>query len=207
MAKGRKSRRSRRQTYTYVGKRTKAEIREYSKFIPSLDKLKGKSRLTAAEKSQLTRAKKALQHTENLHAVTPRQAKQLRKQGLLDPIKSKSGKVIGYKRAVRLRNTSPDAKVRVLKSGIIVTSNGRKWEYHPVVAEPDSLISAGEELLDTPRVAQINLWTNRGRVNEGFRSKAAWAEYIRTRFTQYVQATEFTEGIAALIKEPQKGGT
>ena len=196
--KGAKKKRPQRRIYIPVGKKRRAEIKAYSKFIPSLNKLKGKSKITPAEQAQLTRAKKLLRYTENLKPVTEKQAKQLRKQGLLE------GKGI---RAIRLRNTAPDAKIRVLKSGIIVTSNGRKWEYHPFAPEPDVLADEGERLLAREDVAQINLWTNRGRANEGFTYAKAWQDYIFNRFQNYTALKEFTEGIAVLIKEKPKKGT
>lgn len=182
-----------------VGKQRRAEIREYSKFVPSLSKLKGKKGLTASELGQLTRAKKALRHTDNLHPVTEKQFAQLKKQGLIDPTLSKKGV-----HAVRLRNTSPDAKIKVLKSGIMVSSNGRTWEYHPVSADVDTLAEYGIELLQRKDVQQINLWLAKGRANEGFRTEESWTAYLYNRFQQYVNQQDYTNGIAALIKEQRK---
>lgn len=192
--------RKRRQTYVFVSKKTRSEIREYSKFAPGLSKLKGKLRITSEQRAQLTRTKKVLRHTENLKPLTEKQAKALAKAGHKDLLVGKGV------RAIRLRNTSPEAKVRVRKDGLIVTSNGRTWEYHPVAAEIDALADYGIMLLDRGDVAQINLWINRGRANEGFSRKSAWIEYLRDRFAQYVSQTEFTEGIAARLKDKKKGG-
>lgn len=196
--------RKRRNTQVFVGKKTRAELREYSKFVPGLRKLQDKARktgkLSSHEVAQLTRAKKALRHTEALKPLTEKQAKALAKAGHKDLLVGKGV------RAIRLRNTSPEAKVRIRKDGLIVTSNGRTWEYHPVAPTVDALADYGVMLLERGDVAQINLWTNRGRVNEGFSRKSAWIEYLRDRFAQYVQTSEFTEGIAARIKNKQKGG-
>lgn len=197
MAKRKSATRKRhqRRIFINVGKTKRAEIREYSKFIPSLEKLKGKTKITPAEQAQLSRAKRLLRHTDNLKPVTEKQAKQLKKMGLLE------GKGV---RAIRLRNTEPHAKISVLKSGIIVTSNGRKWEYHPVAPDIEALATHGETLLNRDDVAQINLWTNRGRASEGFTYIKAWIDYLRDRFSQYVQMQEFTNGIAALIKDKKE---
>lgn len=198
--KGRTGARKRRQTYVFVSKKTRGEIREYSKFAPGLSKLKGKSRITSAERAQLTRLKKALRHTENLKPLTEKQAKALAKAGHKDLL------VGNGVRAIRLRNTSPEAKIRIKKDGLIITSNGRTWEYHPVAAEIGALADYGIALLERGDVAQINLWTNRGRANEGFSRKQAWLDYLHDRFAQYVSQTEFTEGIAARIKDKKNGG-
>jgi hypothetical protein len=206
MAKRKRSQ-SRRQTYVAVSKETRKQLKEYAKFVPSLEKIKPKRNklgtyvVTPAQQAQITRARKQLRHTENLKRLTKKQAAQLKKAGKADLLVGKGV------RAIRLRNTSPDAKVRVTKSGVIVTSNGREWEYHRVPAEPDELIERGIEFLNNPRYYQINLWITRGRANEGFRSKSAWVEYIRNRFTQYVSQTDFVEGIAVLVKPKElKGG-
>lgn len=153
--------------------------------------------ITPAQKAELTRAKKKLRHTQNLIPVTEKQAKALKKKGLL------VGKGV---RAIRLRNTSPGAKLKVLKSGVVVTSNGRRWEYHPYPADIDTLSSAGHALIARDDVARIHLWLSKGRANEGFGSAKAWDEYLYQRFAQYVQQQDFVEGIAALIKDKKGSG-
>jgi hypothetical protein len=175
-----------------AGARTRAQLREYAKYKPALKKLVGKQRLTPAEYGQFTRAKRQLRHTENLHPVTEKQAKKLRKEGLL------VGKGV---RAIRMRNTAADAKVRVLKSGIVVVSNGRHWEYHPVEADVQVLIDYGLSLLDNPETQRIALWTTKGRSDESFASRGAWVAYLRERFSKYVQVMDFTIGIAREIKQ------
>lgn len=191
--------RSRRTTYIPLagkaGAKTRAQLREYAKFKPSLRKLATKAqktgRLTSVEYGQFTRAKRQLRHTENLRPVTEKQAKKLRKKGLL----------VGHGiQAVRLRNTAPNAKIKVLKSGLIVTSNGRTWEYHPVAPEIDILVGYGLSLLDQPTTQAIALWTTRGRSDETFSRKNAWIAYLQSRFSQYVQAMDFTLGIAREVK-------
>lgn len=195
--KASKTKRTRRVTYKHIGKGTRKQIRDMSRFIPSLSKLKGKTRITSAEYAAVTRAKKKLRHTENLRPVTAKQAKELRKRGLL------AGNGI---QAIRLRSTAENAKVRVRKNGVVVTSNGRTFEYHPVKADIDALAEAGEALLDRRDVKQIFLWTSRGRTDEGFTyfgegdDDGGWLAYLQARFSQYHQIADFTEGIAAEIK-------
>ncbi len=185
-------RQKRRQTYTYVGRKTKSDIARLAKLKPSLAKLRGKSRITSAEKAELTRAKKQLRDQHNLKPVTEKQAKLLKKKGLLANIRGV--------RAIKLRETSPDAKIRVHNDGVVVVSNGRTWEYHPNDADAASLITEGEALLQRKDVAQINLWTAAGRANKGFSDPEQWAAYIQNKFTQYANADDYISGIAARIK-------
>lgn len=201
--KASKVKRTHRVTYKHIGKATRKQISEMSRFIPSLAKLKGKQRITSAEYSAVTRAKKKLRHTENLRPVTAKQAKELRKRGLL------AGNGI---QAIRLRSTAENAKVRVHKDGVVVTSNGRTFEYHPVKPDIDALADVGERLLDRRDVKQIFLWTSRGRTDEGFtyfgegEDDGGWLAYLQSRFSQYHQISDFTEGVAAEIKST-KGKT
>lgn len=193
MAKGR-GRRRRPPTLVSLTKKEQAQIREYSAFMPSLQKLRGKSRVTASQRGLISRAAKKLRYTENLRPLTEKQAKQLQKRGESDLI---VGKGI---RAVRLRNTAPNAKIRVRKSGIIVASNGSTWEYHPVSSDIDALAEYGLEQLERADVRAIALWTSRGRVNETFSRPEAWVDYLQRRYAQYVQQSEFTKGIAVEMK-------
>lgn len=178
-----------------VGKQRRAEIRELSKFVPSLEKLKGKKGLTSSELGQLNKAKKSVSRLSNLHPITERQAKQLKKQGLLEKSLTKKGI-----RAIHLRNTSADAKVKVLKSGIIVTSNGRDWEYHPVGSDPNELYEYGSSLLkrkEKPRIRAITIWLVRGRMDEAFTSPESWLYFLENRFIGYAGTEDFVLGIAA----------
>lgn len=193
-AKGRASR-GKQRIVAPVGKQRRKEIRELSKFVPSLEKLKGKKGLTASELGQLSKAKKAVRGLHNLHPITERQAKQLQKQGLLEKDLTKKGI-----RAIHLRNTSPDAKVKVLKSGIIVTSNGRDWEYHPVDPDPEVLAEYGEQLLkrkETPHIKTITIWLVRGRMDETFSTVNSWIDFLENRYIGYGKTQDFVLGIAA----------
>lgn len=207
----RKSKRTqRRQTYVYVGKKTRAQIRDFSRFIPSLEKLKGKTRITSEEKAQLTKAKKALRYSTGMRPITEAQAKRLRKRG--------EGNIIVGKgiRAVRLGNAGTNAKITVKPNGMIVSTNGETYEYHKLTnPTPDRMVDFGREILKRKDVASIYLWTTRGRGAEGFNYigdeddeeaeetglEGSWIGFIRTRFEQYQALQEFTEGIVARIKK------
>lgn len=182
MAMARK--RARRTTYIPLagksGAKTRAQLREYAKLKPSLQKLSKKAartgKLTSAEYGQFTRARHQLKHTQNLRPITAKQAKLLRKQGPAEMI-------VGHGiRAIRLRNTAPNAKIKILKSGLIVTSNGRTWEYHPVSANIDKLADYGLALLERKDTDFISLWTSRGRTNKTFSRPEAWVAYIHGKF-------------------------
>lgn len=195
MAKAKK--RSKR--YIPIGKATRKQISEFSKFVPSLAKHKGKSRLTPAEYSAFTRAKKRLRHTDNLKPLTELQAKRLK------------GKLVGGGvRAIRLRNTASDKNVKiksVLSSGVVITTNGRDWEYHPIHADgmdlPEALIEKGRELFNRKVHPpwQMHLWTSKGRANRGQSSFRLWVEYVMKEFGKYQDATDFIQGIAILTRE------
>jgi hypothetical protein len=179
-----------------VGKQRRADIKALSEYFPSVAKLKGKRGLTAGELGQLTRAKNAIRGQHTLVAVTDKQYKELKKKGLVDADLSKKGI-----RAVRLRNVQPGSKVKVLKDGTIkTTSGGRKWEYHASQADIDSVGYLGLELLDRADVWAVYLWTNKGRVGEGFADPNAWTEWLYDRYQRYQDADEFVKGVACVLK-------
>lgn len=187
--------RKRRQTYVYINRKTKKEISELSKFVPALNDLKGKSRITTQQKALLTKAKKRTQHTESYRPITAHQEKLLRAHGDADIIVGKGV------RAVRLRNTSENAKLTVRKNGMLVTSNGRTWEYHPVSSDPDDLSEYGAKQLERGDVEAIGLWTNRGRVDATTDDADDWNDFLYNTFSKYEKAKEFTKGIVVLIKK------
>lgn len=191
----------RRKIYVNLKKTEKKQIREFAKFIPALDKLRGKTKITPAEYGQFTKAKKKLRHTENLKPLTAKQAKQLK------------GVVVGGGvRAIRLRNTAEHAKVRVRKGGVVVTSNGRTWEYHPTTNIKDhtemvkALIEKARELFNRDKAPpySLHLWTSKGRAAEGFSNFEMWANYIFASFNKYQNADEFVWGVAAMVTDHGK---
>jgi hypothetical protein len=203
--KKRKSRRVKRQTYVLLKKSEKAQIREFSKFAPALNAYRGVDRITSAQYGAFKKIKTKLRHTENLRPITELQAKHAPK-----------GTVVGGGiRAIRLRNTSPkDAGTRVktvTKEGVVITTNGRDWEYHPVAATPQEiqevLIETGRELFNRSKNPpwQLHLWTAKGRANFGVTSFEKWAQYIMGAFNKYAETQDFVKGVAALVRDGKNG--
>lgn len=168
--------------------------------MPSLEKLKNKKGLTASELGQLTRAKKKLRYTENLKPLTARQAKQLQKSGMGNAI------VGNGVRAIRLNNTSPHAKIKVNKKGVIVVSNGRNWGYFPAKdTDADTIASLGVELLERLDVRSISLWTVKGRANETFPYPDLWVEWVGGYYQRYDETDDWVLGVAfEILDEPVK---
>jgi hypothetical protein len=179
-------------------KSEKKQIREFSEYIPSLSQYKGKEKITSQQYAAFKRAKKHLRHTENLKPLTEAQAKKLGKR-----------KLAGHgMRAIRLRNTSPHAKVRVTNKGVLVTSNGREWEYHSVPKNPASdmaerMIEKGRDLFSRTKKPpfQLHIWTSKGRSNEGAASLQKWAGLIMAFFQAYQASQDFIEGVAAMVTD------
>jgi len=201
-SKRRMKRPSRRKTFVLLRKSEKQQIREFSKFIPSLDEYRGKDKITSAQYSAFKRAKNHLRHTDNLRPVTEAQAKKLK------------GKLAGHGiRAIRLRNVVKGDEhsrvVSVTTKGTVITSNGRRWEYHQVsgvnsgssdeVAE--DLIEAGIALFHRTKNPpfQLHLWTSKGRSNEGASSPEKWVALVASFVLKYQNANAFLFGIAAMI--------
>ena len=187
----------RRATKVLLKRSERKQITEFSKYIPSLESLKGREKISSAEYGAFKRAKGKLRHTDNLKPVTAAQAKRLK------------GKLVGGGvRAVRLRNTSPDATVRVRKGGIIVTSNGREWEYHPVSVRnagelAEALIKKGYSLFARKNKPawQLHMWTSKGRSNEGAASYEKWVQLVVAFFNAYQNSTDFINGVAAMVTD------
>jgi len=197
----RKRKPKRRATYVLLKKSEKKQIREFSKFIPSLDQYRGLDRLSSAQYSALQRAKKKLRHTENLKPLTEKQAKKLK------------GKTVGGGiRALRLRNVvegdSHSKVVKVTNAGVVVTSNARIWEYHPVKSRSadglaDALISEGLRLFHSKDKTPfaLHIWTGAGRSNEGSTAPEKWVQQVLKFFGAYQNSTEFILGVAALVRD------
>ena len=177
------------------------QMRAYARFVPAIGKFKEHKRITKAQLGLITKAKRQLRHTENLRPLTEKQTKKLKDKSLL----------VGHGvRAIRLRNTANNAKVRVKKGDIIVTSNGRSWEYHPVKADIDTLADYGIKQLQRKDVQAVALWTNKGRADETFDYAAPWIAYLHpktgVKSTALLSAApdeldKFINGIAVLLKE------
>lgn len=197
----RKRKPRKRTTYVLLKKSEKKQLRDFAKFIPSLDKYKGQDKITSAGYGAFQKAKKKLRHTENLRPVTAKQAKHLQKR-----------LVGGGIRALRLRNVaegdSHSKVVSVSNKGVVLTSNGRKWEYHPVNAStPDALASklihTGLTLFKRKKKVpiQLHIWTSKGRNGEGASSPEKWIQIVVRYVETYENADEFVYGLAALVSD------
>lgn len=201
-----KKRLHRRSTNVLLKKSEKKKIREFSKFVPALEKYKGKEKISSSAYGLFKKAEKKLRHTENLKPVTEKQAKKLGKKYLVG----------GGIRAIRLRNTSDkDAHTRVKTvrdDGVIITTNGRDWEYHPISVSnpgevPEALIEKGRELFNRKKNPpwQIHLWTAKGRAGQGFTSFPAWARFVLKEYNSYTDPTEWMKGVAILTRDGKNG--
>lgn len=154
--------------------------RKLSKFSPSLEKYKGAKELTPAQKAAIRKKMDVLRHTENVFALSPAQAKKLKKDALL-------GSGVN---AIRLRNTGPNTKIRVRADGSLqVTSSGRKWFYMPVGSDEIDLLQAAEKAF-SQGAKQVHFWTVAGRVGTGSLDIEDFNFQLRSRYMQYLTATE-----------------
>lgn len=191
----------RRKTYVLLKKSEKKQLRDFSKFIPSLDQYRGVDRLTSAQYGVFQKAKKKLRHTENLKPLTEKQAKKLK------------GKMVGGGiRALRLRNVvegdSHSKVISVTNKGVVITSNGRIWEYHPVTPGKhddlaDALIQRGISLFHRKKKVPfaLHIWAGNGRSNEGSPSPEKWISQVTKLFSAYQNSSEFILGIAVLVRD------
>lgn len=190
-----------RAVYVVLKRSEKKQIREFSKFVPSLDKYRSQARLTPAQYGAFQKAKKRLRHTENLKPVTEKQAKRLK------------GKLVGHGvRALRLRNVVKGDEhskvVSVTNQGVVITSNGRLWEYHPVKPHnhddlADAMIQRGIALFQRKKKVPyaLHIWTGAGRSNEGATAPEKWVQLVLKFFGAYQNSTEFILGIASLVRD------
>lgn len=107
------SSRKKRPTAEYL-----AAAKRLAKLIPSLKKYRRAKDLTPQQKSAIARREKQMRYADHLIPLTPKQAKKFAKQLFAPGI-----------HAIQLRNTAPDAKIRLFGRDFIVTSNGRDFLY------------------------------------------------------------------------------
>jgi hypothetical protein len=88
-------------------------------FAPALKKYRRRKTLSPQEKGAISRKEKLLQfHTQHLIPVSKKLARELKNQLFAPGV-----------RAVELRGTSANAKMRRVGKDMLVTSNGRTWLY------------------------------------------------------------------------------
>lgn len=183
MAKSKK-----RPANSYIAAAKKLKI-----YAPGLAKYAKRKTLKPHEKSAIARKEKLLRHTENLIPVTAQQAKTLKRKNAL---------VGNGIRAVRMRNTAPDAKVKIRNGQLFVESNGRTFEYVSVEAEPRSLLAVAEDIFNNSKNVTVWLWLNAGRAAAGYRTIELFAQNVIANFNQYQDAAEFILGLAYLDETP-----
>lgn len=149
-------------------------------FAPSLRRYKNRKKLKPAEKSAIARKEKILRFTDHLKPLTKKQARALKGKTFAPGVQ-----------AIQLRNTAPDAKVKVIDNDMFVTSNGRLWLYWKLTRQDvkskrlmnKAARVAFEMQFPVERVAElariafkklkpiaVHAWTPAGRANNGFES-------------------------------------
>lgn len=198
-----------------------AAAKKLAKFVPSLAKYKRRKTLTRYEKSAITRREKQLRFvTDKLFPISKKQAKNLK------------GKTFAHGvRAVELRGTSANAKIRSAGKDIMVVSNGRTWVYwglnKDTVRQKRGMKKTAkdafamqfpiEKVSELARAAfkklkpiQIHLWAHSGVVGEPFETLGAFIDWIDEKWNagRYVNEKGYSSdpgawinGIAILVKE------
>lgn len=142
-----------------------------AQIIPSLKKYKKRKTLKPAEKSAIARREKQLRYADHLIPLSPKQYESLKHQAIAPGI-----------HALQLRNTSPDAKFRMVGRDFIVTSNGREFLYWR---------------LDIRRKREKRTSTEQSRINK--RSAKLLKTAAETAFTNLVGAFQI-EHVVELAK-------
>ena len=176
--------------------------REARRLAPLLDKpekfreYSSASKLTPAQKAAITKKANLVRGESGIFKLTKTQAAKLPKDALLGP---------GIK-AIRLRNTGPDARLRILKGGkMSVTSGGRKWVYDPIGSDETALEEAAAEYFEQG-ATQIHFWTFYGRAGTAALDIEDFVFQLRSKYMQYLDASrekydaEWLLGLAVLFE-------
>lgn len=217
-----------RQTADYL-----LSVRRLSKYVPSIAKLKNRTRLTENEKRRIRYREKQLNvlgvNLNQLKPVTPRQAKALGRKKLFKP---------GIN-AIQLRNVKPGDKIKIKKNGDIVVESGEgKWIYWPLdrdtVRSKAKMKLAGydafkkefpiETVADLTakafkeyNVQEVHLWAHAGRVGQGFQKVEQFIMWVQEKWQagRYMGTVTqaggdessdpgaWINGIAILIEKPE----
>ena len=176
-------------------------------FAPSLRKYKRRKKLNRWEKAAITRKEKIIGSTENLFAVSARQRKAMSKE-------TRSAIIGKGVRAVRLRNTSSKATLRITR-GEITTEERiktkkkgkrrvRKIRYISVRPDLDVLIEKAIELFDRAerrsQIMTVWFWLDTGRAAGGFRSLRLLLEKLNDSWIPYALTQERFRGYAVLTE-------
>lgn len=216
-----------------MSRRTKRPTKEYldaakrlSKFVPSLKKYRKVKELTRWEKAAIRRREKQLRYADHLIPLTAKQAKTFKRQLFAAGV-----------HAIQLRNTAPDAKIKIFGRDMIVSSNGRQFLYwklpirskrildktpaqnaainkrsQRVLKEAANIaLNKGigsfpiEQIADLAskafkkmkgKIKQIYLWSEIGRVGEGFRTFDEFVGWLYESYSSYQNVERWVNGIS-----------
>ncbi len=165
-----------------------ASAKALSLLVPRLKKYNRRKTLKPSEKSAITRREKQLKGVTHLFPITKKQARKLKGKTFLPGIQ-----------AIRLRGVSPNAKIKVNKTGdITIIDNGNEWIYWSLDREqvrskrdmkkagrdafrkqfPIEIVSEmARKAFNKINVQGVSLWTHGGRsdaVFDDFRAFELW---------------------------------
>lgn len=187
------------------------------KFAPGLAKYKRRKTLTKYEKAAINRKEKVLRYVDHLIPLSKSQARKMKDQLFAPGV-----------RAIKLKDTSPDAKIEKINKDMIVTSNGRTWLYwklekldttqwkrrrvkvfgqaaEQAFTNPDAfpiekIGLLAERAFKKVTTKQVHLWGKAGRVGAGFRDLKAFMHWLLEEHVRaYRNTDEWINGIAILI--------
>jgi hypothetical protein len=177
-----------------------------------LKRFKGRSttkpkKLTPGEKGIIARKENLLKY--HVHQLRPLNKAQIKE--------FKGHKFGPGVNAIEFRNTSPDAKVRVARKDLVVTSNGRDWLYWKLDRfDTETMANAAQTAFDNLREAfpierlaalvgkafesadtiGVSLWAKSGRVGEVFDDLEAFMEWLQESYGGYNEPDKWVRGIA-----------
>jgi hypothetical protein len=192
--------------YVYPGDRVKSDER-YKKEatqLASLDKTgefkrlsKRRRKLTAAEKTKITKARKATPGFEQTFPLTKEQAKRLPK----DVVRGR-----GNVRGIKLSKMSPEARItRVTKDALYVDNLGKRFKYIPL-GDPENAEKYAEraEREFAKGAKSVYFFTTHGIAGTGAGDLSSFLYLLNNRFAEYLQQTlssgfdtDWLQGIAA----------
>jgi len=164
--------------------------------VPSLRKYARRKRLSRWEKAAITRAQNKISHAggrSQLFSLSKRQRRAIKDKDII---------VGGGIRALRFRETGADAKLRIIKGKVQVTSHGRKWEYIPTVPNAQEISGVAEaiERANPDKIIRFAIWTSIGRIKESVTSADLLTEMFLNFDLQYASTLEFWfQGLAFTI--------
>ena len=195
----------------------KSAAKKISKFVPTIDAIDLRRKLTPGQKRSIRYREKQLRTAYNLFPVSAKAAKELGKDVLYAP---------GI-RAVEFRNVSSTAKIKRVSKGVFLESNGRDWLYQklPKIKSSTPLAQAAKATFNTPivdifdfetiarqakkafrnpSVQSVSLWTKQGRADETFDDLKAFMRWLYASFHKYKDTERWMLGIAINIKRVNK---